>query len=755
MPDIIEQYKRRINQLERKLNNFESAVKELELLNEIAVTAGRTNGIDQTLKLILNKTVAALNAEHGAILLVSENQEILKTLIKKDNNSKVAQKPGISKHITGWVLLNKKSLLIKELKTDHRFKTTKYENENIKSLICSPIWYEGKIIGILQLINKKSNNNESFSENDLTLLSIISVQAGQLIKNSELQNLNYEKMKEIAIARLETEKLQELNKLKTDFFTNISHEFRTPLTLILGPLEKLLDRDKNSDNQSDYKTIYRNAKNLLGLINQLLDLSKLDAGKLKLQAANGNIVSFVKGVTMSFESLAIQKGINLKFSASNEDIEIYFDRDKLSKILINLLSNAFKFTLEEGTIIVSITERHAEFISASFPKREIPGQTRNDNMKEFVQVKIKDSGIGISEKELPNLFDRFYQVNNSESQDQTGTGIGLALTKELVELHHGYIKVKSKIEEGSEFIIGLPIAKEHFNENEIFEKPIEDKKEFKVNNNDIFISPELIIKKVKIDDIENEKIILVVEDNSDVRKFIKDSLKESYKVEEAINGEDGINKAKEIVPDLIISDVMMPKMDGNGLTERIKNDERTSHVPVILLTAKSEQKSKLEGLETGADDYLTKPFNTKELLVRIKNLIDLRKKLQEKYSNIDYVSKLNKKRLSTPDENFMNKVMQVIESHMSEENFSIQEFDKELEMGSVQIYRKLKALTGKSPSQYIRTIRLVKARKMIIEKQGTISEISYSVGFSTPQYFTKCFREEFNYLPSKLIKSTN
>ena len=248
----------------------------------------------------------------------------------------------------------------------------------------------------------------------------------------------------------------------------------------------------------------------------------------------------------------------------------------------------------------------------------------------------------------------------------------------------------------------------------------------------------------------DKTIILVVEDNADVREYIKDSLGNDFQIEEAANGELGVEKANELIPDLIISDIMMPKIDGNELTRRIKNDERTSHIPVILLTAKSEQESKLEGLETGADDYLTKPFDTKELQVRIKNLINIRKKLQEKFSSSGELWKEDKKRLSQLDEKFLDKVNLIIESHLSEEDFSIEEFNSEIGMGKTQIYRKLKALTGSSPSRYIRSTRLQRAKCMIKEKKGTISEISYSVGFSSPQYFARCFKEEFGYPPSEL-----
>lgn len=380
-----------------------------------------------------------------------------------------------------------------------------------------------------------------------------------------------------------------------------------------------------------------------------------------------------------------------------------------------------------------------------------------------VVISVKDTGIGISEDELPKLFDRFYQVDSSQTREHEGTGIGLALTKELVELHHGHIRVTSEVGNpdkdgtgGSEFIVELPVGREHLKDDEII-----DVTETASN---VILSEAKNLTNIELEDsvshfdrlsvtVENHEdktIILVVEDNVEVREYIKDSLGSSFTIEMASNGEQGVKKAIEIIPDLIISDIMMPKMDGNELTRRIKNDERTSHIPVILLTAKSEQESKLEGLETGADDYLTKPFDTKELLVRIKNLINIRRKLQEKFSGRKIISRQVEKKLSYLDEKFLNKVLAVAEKHLSEESFSIEDFGDEVGMGRVQLHRKLKALTGKSASLYLRSVRLAKAKNMIEERTGNISEIAYSTGFSSPAYFTACFKEEFGYPPSEI-----
>ncbi len=353
---------------------------------------------------------------------------------------------------------------------------------------------------------------------------------------------------------------------------------------------------------------------------------------------------------------------------------------------------------------------------------------------------------------MTKLFDRFYQVDNSPTREHEGTGIGLALVKELVELHYGTISVRSKPSEGTEFTVNLPTGRDHLRDYEIAKSPKPAVSEF-IAGDEEQLNSKINEESVRNELPETQDIILVVEDNQDVREFIKDSLAADFQIEEASNGEQGVRKAEQIIPDLIISDIMMPKMDGNELTRILKNDEKTSHIPIILLTAKSEQQSRLEGLEIGADDYLTKPVNTKELIIRIKNLIRIRQKLQEKYSKADFVpvKKDEEIKLSNLEEQFLSKVMEVIEDHISEEEFTIEQFGKEIGMSRVQLHRKLKALSGKSASHYLRSVRLSKAKQMIKEQKGNISEIAYSVGFSSPQYFTRCFKEEFGYPPSNLM----
>ena len=641
---------------------------------------------------------------------------------------------------------------------------------------------------------KGSNNDGVWNEKGTALVIIISppwwktwwayssyflifIFSLYVIRNYEMSRLRLKdkvKMDEAVLAERE-----ETDKMKSRFFANISHEFRTPLTLILGPAEKI--STKTSDNiVKDANIIKRNSRRLLQLINQLLDLSKLEAGKLKLEAAKGNIVSFVKGVALSFESLAESKDIILKLLPEKEYIELFFDKEKMTKILTNILSNAFKFTPEEGMITVSVKE------SSSLPgvsqfNWDTPGtgsgsRTPGKNLTGFVEIKIRDTGIGIAKEEISKLFDRFYQVDSSLTREYEGSGIGLALTKELVELHRGKIYADSEQcdpngvsfdlpgqqTSWTEFTLLFPIGKAHLHFDEIIgnEKTIPvvqiDEIASSFSNR---IAEKLTSYEQDFKSVKEKTIILIVEDNYDMREYIKESLVQTsssgnndYLFEEAVNGEQGVRKAEKIIPDIIISDMMMPKMDGNELVKILKNDEKTCHIPIILLTAKAGNEDKIESLETGADDYLTKPFDIKELQVRVRNLINIRKKLQEKFSRPAYLlpAQDDKKGMSI-DEKFMFKVREIIEKHISEEGFNIEDFCYEVAMSRAQLHRKLKALTGKSASLYIRSVKLAKAKKMIEEQTGNISEIAYSVGFSSPAYFSRCFKEEFGYPPSDVI----
>ncbi len=533
--------------------------------------------------------------------------------------------------------------------------------------------------------------------------------------------------------QLEAERLQELDRAKSRFFANIAHEFRTPLTLISGPSEQILNRTKETKTKENVGLIKKNADRLLQLINQLLDLSKLESGMIKLNTTPTDLINFVKVCTESFESLADENDIAIRFNSKLKRLESTIDPEKFSIVLNNLMVNAIKFTPPFGKITVDLHE------------------IVNDENSKQIRISVKDSGIGIGEDQLPYIFDRFYQVDDSLTRKTQGTGIGLALTKELVELHEGTISVLSTPGAGTQFDILLPITQ---HKNVIVQPGSELQKEsLKTEPGDSWEDRQILeqqndlsgaTKPNRRDELK-EQVVLVVEDNPDVRKFIVDSVGNSYQTIEAENGRIGLEVATEQVPDLIISDVMMPEMDGFEFCKKSKQDNRTSHIPVILLTAKAGVDNKIEGLETGADDYLAKPFNTRELLTRIKNLISIRQQLQLKYAETRDVEVLPNK-----ENQFITRLKEIIAQHLDEEQFSMDDLGKEMGMSRTQIHRKLKALTNKSTSHFIRVFRLEKAMSLLKNEDYNISEVAYMVGFSTPAYFSTCFTEQYGYAPSEV-----
>jgi signal transduction histidine kinase/ligand-binding sensor domain-containing protein/AraC-like DNA-binding protein len=550
----------------------------------------------------------------------------------------------------------------------------------------------------------------------------------------------------LQLEHLEATKMHELDHLKSRFFANISHEFRTPLTLVLGPLEKILSNVRDEETRQALGMMKRNAYQLLSLINQLLDLSKLEAGAMKLHARQSNIVPVVRGVAYSFESSAGLRKIDLRVSASQEEIQVYFDKDKLEKILANLISNAFKFSREGGQVDVRVTYSP----TLAVPESAVEGPRGGETLT----ITVSDTGIGIPEDHLPHIFDRFYQVDDSATREQGGTGIGLALVKELVDLHHGTIQVKSKQGVGSEFTVSLPLGKEHLTPEEILQGPAEEEAETAFPNT----IPEVTESSQERGTTERHDgqkyVVLIVEDNGDVRQYIKDNLPASYSAIEARDGVEGIEKARETIPDLIISDVMMPKKDGYELCRTLKNDEKTSHIPVILLTARAAGEDKIEGLEIGADDYLIKPFEPRELVVRMKNLIDLRRKLRERF-NAAIPLKPGEIAITSMDDAFLKKVMAAMEQHMGDELFHTESLADEVGMSRLQLHRKLTALTNQSPGEFIRYLRLHRAMDLLQKGAGTVSEVGYSVGFSDPSNFSKCFHKQFGKRPSDVKKSPN
>jgi CheY-like chemotaxis protein/nitrogen-specific signal transduction histidine kinase len=558
----------------------------------------------------------------------------------------------------------------------------------------------------------------------------------------------------------EAEKLREVDQLKSRFFANIYHEFRTPLTLIKGPVKQIMDGEFAGNLKEQYKMILRNSDRLLGLINQILDLSKLESGEMKLQVAETNIIQYLKGLILSFSPLADRKKITLKFTSNDENISGYIDRNKLEKIANNLLSNAFKFTPENGCIVVHVcrgTVHRAPTELSVNTQNSRRGGSRTAPTSHPIKITISNTGPGIPPDQIDKIFDRFYQADSTYKKDGEGSGIGLALTKELVEACHGEISVTSVPDQTTTFIVTLPIAREEFSENEIIEETETADPHITYPTSHIsdpgsrIAHPESDSERRVSNNEHPVSSILLVEDNPDVTAYICSFLNHDYRIISAENGKEGLKKVLDNYPDLIISDVMMPEMDGFEFCQKVKSDERISHIPVILLTAKADLDSKIEGLEFGADDYVTKPFEARELQIRVKNLIEQRKKLREKFTSLVDLNPADIA-ASSMDEQLLNRLLTVFEDHMEEPDFGVQQLAREIGMSRSHLNRKIQALTNVSTSEFIRILRLQRAARLLSNASGTVSEIAYKVGFNNLSYFSKAFRNHFGKLPSELNK---
>ena len=535
---------------------------------------------------------------------------------------------------------------------------------------------------------------------------------------------------QLELGKMEAQRLKELDLVKSDFFSNVTHEFRTPLTLILGHLEQVIPTVADQQARKELIVVKRNAKILEKLINQLLDIAKIEANKMDIDLRRENIVPFVNEIQKSFVSLSLRKGVALKFHADEESINMDFDPDKIELIFFNLLSNAFKFT-DNGEVNLRI------------------GLAQKDG-KDCCKLVVQDTGIGIIEEQIDKVFDRFYQSENSRWRKNKGTGIGLALVKDLVDLHEGHIDLKSISGVGTEITILLPLEQAISDNQSEMEIPALDP-----------IDPDLEVtvefdpqtQVLSEEEISAQNIVLVIEDNDDIRNFLRLTLEPSYRVFEAVDGETGIAKATEIIPDIIICDIMMPGKDGFEVTKALKKQEKTSHVPIVLLTAKAGVENRIIGLETGADAYVPKPFSSDELHARIANLIEGRKKLKEKFSRALTI-KPEVAIEPSMEQKFLLRVKGVVDQFLGDENFSVEQLSKEVGMSRAQLHRKLIALTGVSASRFVRNYRLEHAHQLLQNKVGTVSEIAYRVGYSSPAYFTKCFTEDYGISPSQVKKET-
>ncbi|SEB74730.1 Signal transduction histidine kinase [Maribacter dokdonensis] len=516
-------------------------------------------------------------------------------------------------------------------------------------------------------------------------------------------------------------KLKEVDALKTDFFTNISHEFRTPLTLISAPIQEVLTNARLSNNQKKHLEIaQKSTVRLSSLVDQLLELSKIDSGNRKLRLQQGYATQLIAAWSESFTFLALQKNINFKLQISDTDKLCWFDHSAVENIVINLLSNAIKYTPERGTILLNtkIVQNH-------------------------LNISIKNTGNGISTSQMKTIFNRFYQT----SDNNEGVGIGLSLVKELTELHSGKINVSSDKLNWTLFNVSLCISKKKLKNIEVIKSIEPRNSKITAITESTTIQEEILIKK-------DLPLLLIVEDNKNVRTLLHSIFKNIYSVIQASDGEEGIQIALDKIPDIIISDLMMPKKDGLELTETLKNDERTSHIPIILLTAKAGDDHELTGIEFGADDYITKPFSQKILERKTASLVALRKKLQSRYSQ-EIILRPKEIAISSVDEKFLNKLQKILDNKLIDPAFNAADFSTAIHMSRMQLHRKLKALTNLSTTEFIRSQRLKLATQMLKKPGINVSEVGYSVGFNNHAYFSKCFKEVYHCTPSEYISSHN
>ena len=526
--------------------------------------------------------------------------------------------------------------------------------------------------------------------------------------------------------RKEAERLRELDKLKIKFLTNLSHEFRTPLSLIMGPVDKLLTEKGDVEIAGPLAMIKRNTRRLLNLVNQILDFKKMEDHELRLNSSAVDIVSFIKEVLESFNDLSERKQIQLIFKSQLRHFNTLFDQDKIERVLFNLLSNAFKFTPVGGKITLELE------------KSDRP----NNSEDSLLIIKVSDTGIGISDEDKEKIFDRFFQIDTAAPILNQGSGIGLSIVKEFVKIHGGNISVQSEFGRGSSFIIELPLSTTEAADELTIDFSSSIKSE---PNQETIIDDDEIVNGIEIPSV------LLVEDNEDFRLYLKDSLKQFYKIYEACNGQEGWQKALAHHPQVIVSDINMPYMNGIELCCKVKSDKRTNHIPIILLTALTGEEEQIRGLETGANDYLTKPFNFEILNAKIKNLLALNKTLKDTYTK--------QIKVQTPEvvieshsDRLFNKVVLYIEENLNNPKLSVEELSRHVGMSRGSLYHKILELTGQSPVEYIRSVKLGKATVLLEKSDLNVSQIAYMVGFATPNYFAKSFKAKFNMQPSEFMQ---
>ena len=546
---------------------------------------------------------------------------------------------------------------------------------------------------------------------------------------------------------MKREHAEQLNEAKLQFFINISHEIRTPMTLIINPLEKLLAEKKGGEVQKTYLMIYRNAQRILRLINQLMDIRKLDKGQMFMKFRETDMVGFIDDVMLTFDYMARKKKIHFSFEHTMPQLKVWVDMNNFDKILMNIFSNAFKYTPEQGEITVSLsTGRDA---------------TRRDPLKEYFEITVTDSGIGLDREKIERIFERFYQIDNDVTKSNFGTGIGLHLSRSLVELHHGIILAENREDApGSRFVIRIPLGSAHLRTDEL------EDVEAGITPHAVLVKPEKTDLEEVFEEGEDEEDeeskktgkaknrmrILIVEDEEEILSYLKEELEGDYRIMTRKNGREAYDTILADTPDLVISDIMMPEMDGLSLCRKIKQNTNVNHVPVILLTAKSKPEDTMEGMATGADAYMVKPFNTELLKSTIANLLANRKLLKSKFSGAQQQEdKVQKLSMKSADEILMSKIMKVINENLSNPDLNVEMLAANVGLSRVHVHRKLKELTNLSARDFIKNIRLQQAAALLKEKKLTVSEVAYATGYTNLSHFSSSFKEVHGMSPKEYM----
>lgn len=711
---LIKQQKEEIERVNEQLQKqIAMRIESNDTINYLATSLFGKNTINEILWDVAKNCISRLGLVDCVIYLLDEDRGVLvqKAAYGKKNPEEfkiyVPIEIPLGMGIVGSVAQTGIPEIVEDASLDARYIV---DDQARLSELAVPLIVKNKVIGVIDTEHPDRNFFTRYHQDALSTIASI---CASKISQAQAD----EKVSKARAAQMEAEQIKQLDQLKSQFFANISHEFRTPLHLILAPLQKR--QGVITDDEKGLMT--RNAKRLLRLVNQLLDLTKMEVGLVRPEPRNLDVCRFVKDIAYSFTPLVEPKELTYRILIPEREVIISVDPDKLEKIVYNLLSNAFKFTPKGGTVTIQMTI--------------------SDNN---LSLEVADNGIGIPEKVQSRIFKRFYQVDSSQTRAYEGSGLGLALAKELVDLLGGSISVESKGGHGSIFKVSLPAGtalKESYIIQEAFPRELTGFESYFAE-----YSRENSPESAAGDD--NFPVILLVEDNYDLRQYMKRELAGQFAILEAANGEEGLAFAQKRIPDLIVTDIMMPIMDGVTLIKNIKEDERTSHIPTILLTARDDRDSKITGFENGADQYVVKPFEINELIARVKSLLAQNERLRKKFSR-EFVLQPSDVPLGNKDMEFLDKLVHVIEKNIDNESFTVEHLQNNIGMSRMQLHRKLKALTNQSASDFIRSIRLKRAAQILRQPGMPVAEAAYLSGFNHMSYFAKCFKEQFGVLPSE------